>query len=184
MMLRHPNWTRVESWDGRLNPAVRLNDDLMTIHLRHDELENIRTHGARDYPNECCGILLGHADGEKKEVSEVVALQNLRHDPARAEALLPVEDPGRESERNRFLIDPEDQLRVEKDSRQRGLDVLGYYHSHPDHPARPSNYDREHAWPWYSYVIISVERGEPKDLTSWVLSKDRQRFEQEDVALL
>ena len=73
-----------------------------------------------------------------------------------------MEDPGRESERNRFLIDPLEQLRVEKDARARGLDVLGYYHSHPDHPARPSNYDREHAWPWYSYVIVSVQRGEPR----------------------
>ena len=156
----------------------------MAINFKPDELESIRAHGVRDYPSECCGILLGHAGGESKEVSEVVPLRNLRHDPARAQELLPVQDPSRESEKNRFLIDPEDQLRVEKDSRQRGLDVLGYYHSHPDHPALPSNYDREHAWPWYSYVILSVERGEPKDVTSWVLSLDRMRFEAEDLKLL
>ncbi|MCL5005843.1 MAG: M67 family metallopeptidase [Acidobacteria bacterium] len=155
----------------------------MAINFRPEELENVRAHAARDYPSECCGILLGHADGESKEVSEVVPLRNLRHDPGRAQELLPVEDPSRESERNRFLIDPQDQLRVEKDSRQRGLDVLGYYHSHPDHPARPSNYDREHAWPWYSYVILSVERAEAKDVTSWVLSNDRSRFEQEDLKM-
>ena len=62
---------------------------------------------------------------------------------------------------------------MEKDARARKLDVLGYYHSHPDHPARPSVYDRDHAWPWYSYVIVSVERGVPKDMTCWVLSDDR-----------
>jgi len=156
----------------------------MAINFKPHELEQIRAHGERDYPSECCGVLLGHADEESKIVSEVVPLRNLRHDPARAQELLPVEDPGRESEKNRFLIDPEDQLRVERDSRKRGLDVVGYYHSHPDHPARPSNYDREHAWPWYSYVIMSIERGEAKAITSWVLSKDRQRFEPEEVNAL
>ncbi len=156
----------------------------MAINFKPDELEKLLAHGARDYPSECCGVLLGRADGESKEVAEAVPLRNLRHDPTRAQELLPVDDPSRESEKNRFLIDPEDQLQVEKDSRARGLEVLGYYHSHPDHPARPSNYDREHAWPWYSYVIMSVERGEAKEVTSWVLSKDRLRFEQEDLKAL
>ena len=128
-------------------------------------------------------MLLGRANGHQKDASDVVALRNLRQDPEAAQALLPLESPDTESERNRFLIDPKEQLRVEKDARARGLDVLGYYHSHPDHPARPSSYDRDHAWPWYSYVIISVERGEPKDLNSWVLRDDRSQFDPEDVEL-
>ncbi len=156
----------------------------MPINFSHDRFECVRAHAQSEYPSECCGMLLGHADGDNKEVTEVVPLRNLRHDPSRAQELLPLDDPGRETEKNRFLIDPQDQLRVEKDSRQRGLDVLGYYHSHPDHPARPSNYDREHAWPWYSYVILSVERGEPKDATSWVLSEDRLSFKPEELELL
>ena len=155
----------------------------MAIQLKAELLESIRSHGARQYPNECCGMLLGRADGAAKEVAEVVPLRNLRQDSARAQDLLPLEDPGRESEKNRFLIDPLEQLRVEKDARARALDVLGYYHSHPDHPARPSNYDREHAWPWYSYVILSVEQGEARELTSWVLSEDRARFDPELVKL-
>jgi len=146
-------------------------------------MESIRRHGARDYPSECCGMLLGKMEGDAKYVTEVVPLSNLRHDPARAQELLPLDDPGRESEKNRFLIDPLEQLRVEKDARRRGLDVVGYYHSHPDHPARPSNYDREHAWPWYSYVIIGVEKGMPKDLTSWVLAEDRSAFGGEAVVI-
>lgn len=73
---------------------------------------------------------------------------------------------------------------MEKDARARRLDVLGYYHSHPDHPARPSEYDRNHAWPWYSYVIVSVKRGEPKDTTSWVLSDDRSRFDPEPMEVV
>lgn len=144
-------------------------------------LEAIKRHGQEDYPNECCGMLLGVSDGEEKKVREVIPLRNLRHDAQRAQAILPLDEPGRESERNRFLIDPLEQLRVEKDARTRKLDVLGYYHSHPDHPARPSQYDRDHAWPWYSYVIVSVERGEPKDLTSWVMSDDRSRFDPESI---
>ena len=155
----------------------------MAIQLTADQLGSIRTHAVREYPNECCGVLLGRSDGMTKDVSEIVPLRNLRHDFARAQELLPLEDPGRESEKNRFLIDPQEQLQVERDARERGLDVLGYYHSHPDHPARPSNYDREHAWPWYSYVIVSVERGEARELTSWVLSQDRSRFDPEPVKL-
>ena len=156
----------------------------MAINLTKEHGDSIRAHGVRDYPNECCGILFGRASGTDKQVSEVVALKNLRHDAARAQELLPLNDPGRESERNRFLIDPLEQLRVEKDARTRKLEVVGYYHSHPDHPARPSNYDRDHAWPWYSYIILSVERGEPKDMTSWVLREDRSQFDAEPVEVL
>jgi proteasome lid subunit RPN8/RPN11 len=155
----------------------------MSLQLNHSQGDVIRAHGARDYPSECCGILLGKAQGDAKMVTEVVPLANLRHVPSRAQELLPLDDPARESEKNRFLIDPLDQLRVEKDARARGLDVLGYYHSHPDHPARPSIYDCDHAWPWYSYVIIGVERGAPKDLTSWVLAEDRSSFGAESMVI-
>lgn len=151
----------------------------MPLTLGKAHLETIRRHGSADYPNECCGILLGQANGAEKQVKEVVPLKNLRIDSVRAQEILPLDAPGKESERNRFLIDPLEQLRVEKGARARGLDVLGYYHSHPDHPARPSEYDRKHAWPWYSYIIVSVERGVPKDMTSWVLSDDRSRFDPE-----
>jgi proteasome lid subunit RPN8/RPN11 len=156
----------------------------MSLKLIQQQAEAIRRHGVEDYPSECCGVLLGEADGSEKIVREVVPLRNLRKDPKRAQELLPVDDTAKETERNRFLIDPQDQLRVEKEARRLGLDVLGYYHSHPDHPARPSNYDREHAWPWYSYLILSVEKGEAKELTCWVLSQDRPLFEPDQVEVL
>jgi proteasome lid subunit RPN8/RPN11 len=143
----------------------------MTLKLNHAQMEAIRQHAAQDYPHECCGVMLGKANGVCKQVGEIVPLKNLRNYPARAQELLPVDDPARETKRNRFLIDPIEQLRVEKDARTRGLEVLGYYHSHPDHPARPSTHDRQHAWPHCSYVIVSVERGIAKDLTSWVLAE-------------
>jgi len=151
----------------------------MVLKLSQQQIEAIRHHGAQEYPNECCGVLLGHAEG--KQVMEVIPLKNLRKEPEKAQELLPLNSLESESERNRFLIDPPEQLRVVKDARARGLDVLGYYHSHPDHPARPSSYDRELAWPSYSYVILSVRRGEPQEMTSWVLTDDGSRFDQEQV---
>jgi proteasome lid subunit RPN8/RPN11 len=156
----------------------------MLLKLTAEHLDLMRGHAAREYPSECCGIMLGTSDDGAKRVGEIIPLGNLRHDAKRAQELLPLAEPGRESERNRFLIDPLEQLKVEKEARARGLDVVGYYHSHPDHPARPSEYDRVHAWPWYSYVIVSVERGEARALTSWVLSEDRSRFDEEPMEIL
>jgi proteasome lid subunit RPN8/RPN11 len=153
----------------------------MALKLQPEQIDAIHRHAAAEYPNECCGALLGSVDGASKQVAEVVALSNLRHDAVRAQELIPLKQPGRESERNRYLIDPREQLRVEKDARARGLSVLGYYHSHPDHPAAPSEYDREHAWPWYSYIIVSVEAGTPRDIRCWVLVDDRSRFETETM---
>ncbi len=155
----------------------------MAIQLNAQQLQCIRSHAEKEYPNECCGMLLGCADDAVKEVSEVVPLKNLRLDSVRAQELLPLKDPGHESEKNRFLIDPLEQMRVERDARSRKLEVVGYYHSHPDHPARPSIYDRDHAWPWYSYVILSVEQGKAADMTSWVLSEDRAHFDPELMKL-
>ena len=151
----------------------------MALRLQTTHLDEIRRHAQREYPAECCGILVGNAAGDTKDVTEVAPIENLRNDPARAQDLVPLADPSRESERNRFLIDPKEQLRVEKDAREHGLSVVGYYHSHPDHPAQPSGYDRDHAWPWYSYVIVSVVSGRAGDTRSWVLKDERDRFEAE-----
>jgi proteasome lid subunit RPN8/RPN11 len=156
----------------------------MALKLNHTQMEAMRQRAAEEYPFECCGVILGKVNGVCKQVGEIVPLKNLRKDLARAQELLPVDDPARETERNRFLIDPLDQLRVEKEARARGLEVLGYYHSHPDHPARPSIYDRDHAWPRYSYVIVSVEGGIAKDFTCWVLAEDGGIFCPEKVEVV
>jgi len=129
--------------------------------------QEIRNHGAKDYPHECCGAMLGtDNNGTDREVRALFPLINRRDD----------------SPRNRFSITPDDFRAAERAATERGLDLLGWYHSHPDHPARPSEFDREHAWPWYSYVIVSVDAGVPKDLTSWLLEDDRSRFQPEVVA--
>ena len=126
--------------------------------------DKIRAHGAETYPNECCGALLGN-DNEPREIRGLFPLINRRDD----------------SPRNRFSVSPQDVIEAEKAARQQGLDVVGWYHSHPDHPARPSQYDREHAWPWYSYIIVSVAEGKPQDMTSWRLLDDRGEFQREAI---
>jgi proteasome lid subunit RPN8/RPN11 len=127
--------------------------------------QEIRDHGANDYPHECCGAMLGVDTGADREVRALFPLINRRDD----------------SPRNRFSITPEDFRAAERAATERGLDLLGWYHSHPDHPARPSEFDREHAWPWYSYVIVSVEARTPRELTSWRLEDDRSKYQQEEV---
>ena len=139
----------------------------MTIAVGPAELDQIRRHGESDYPHECCGLLIGSFDGEGRKVAdEIFPISNAREESAK---------------RNRFLIAPEELMRGEKHARQRGRDVVGFYHSHPDHPAVPSQFDLDHAWPVYSYIIVSVREGRAGDLFSYELRADRSRFDPEDL---
>ena len=132
-----------------------------------DELvQRIREHGARTYPTECCGALLGRADGESKRVLDLLPLDKRREG---------------EAARTRFLISAQDYLFAEKTARQHQLEILGFYHSHPDHAAQPSEFDREHALPWYSYIVVRVAGGHPQEATSWLLREDRTGFEAEPI---
>jgi proteasome lid subunit RPN8/RPN11 len=134
--------------------------------LRAREAGEIHAHLTRAYPEEGCGVLLGR-DGEPRVVERVIGLENRRQD----------------SRGRRYLIAPEQFLAAEKEARAAGLDVVGFFHSHPDHPAQPSAFDRKHAWPYYSYLIASVERGRVTDLRSWRLAGDRSGFEPEPLEL-
>ena len=145
----------------------------MALRITEALLDEIRRHGARAYPNECCGAMLGVVNGETKEVRELLSLDNRREG---------------EAARTRFLITADDYRLAEKTAREKELEILGFYHSHPDHPARPSEFDREHAWPWYSYIVVRVARrkdgragGEPQEATNWVLAEDRSRFLSEEM---
>ena len=141
--------------------------------------EKIRAHGAETYPHECCGALLGR-DAADPGASATAGGVN----PAREIlALFPLVNRRDDSPHNRFSLTADDVRAAEKAARERGLDLVGWYHSHPDHPARPSQYDREHAWPWYSYIIVSVAHGKPQDMTSWRLSDDRSGYASEEIAV-
>ena len=122
-------------------------------------LSSIHTHAAETYPFECCGALLG-VDGVVEEV-------------------FPLPNTTDEGPRRRFLVRPTDYRDAEQRALGLGAELLGFYHSHPDHPARPSQYDLDHAWPSFSYVIVSVMAGRPGDTTSWRLLNDRSAFEEE-----
>jgi proteasome lid subunit RPN8/RPN11 len=78
-------------------------------------------------------------------------------------------------------VDPKDYLRADREARSKGMDIVGFYHSHPDHPARPSEFDRKNAWPWFSYVILAVEQGVPREMTGWLLAEDGSRFLPEEL---
>jgi proteasome lid subunit RPN8/RPN11 len=135
----------------------------VTLRLSGALQGEIRREGERAYPGECCGVIGGRVS-EIKEVHRLVPIANRRTD-----------DP------HRFLIASDDLRRVTEELSRSGLEVLGFYHSHPDHPAIPSAFDVEHAWPWYSYVIVRVDRGQAAELTSWELEPDRSAMRPESL---
>ena len=131
-------------------------------------LRGIHAHGVETYPHECCGALLGRDSEISREVVSLLPLANRRDD----------------SPRIRFEVTADDVRLAEKSAREQQLELIGWYHSHPDAPARPSEYDREHAWPWYSYIIVSVQKGEPRDTTSWRLHDDRTAYDPETIEVV
>lgn len=138
----------------------------MTLRLSNSVVEEIRREGEQAYPGECCGILAGRT-GDVKEVLRLAPAMNRRTD-----------DP------HRYLISPDDLRLIEARLRSSGQEVLGFYHSHPDHPATPSAFDTEQAWPWYSYIIVGVNRGRAAELASWVLVDDRSVMHPESIEVL
>lgn len=143
-----------------------VNDLVLSADLR----QRIEREGVSAYPNECCGMLFGR---------DVKANGKIRRIVDRLE-------PGRNAfdaaeQYHRFSIDPAQQLLAEKQAEQDGLTLLGYYHSHPDHPARPSEYDRAHAWPFYSYAIVAIENRKPAAMTSWVLNDATEQFAEQKI---
>ena len=133
----------------------------MKIVVPADILARMREHGEKTYPHECCGFMLGSAEDGLQKILEVRGQENERT----------------ESRENRFVISPGQFRAAEKYARSAGLQLVGIYHSHPDSPARPSEYDRDHAWPWFSYLIVSVKGGRADDAYAWQLRDDRSGFE-------
>lgn len=130
----------------------------------------VRRHAEEGYPNEICGLLIGERAGGEKVVREVVPVENSW------EQL--------DEQRRRFLISPDVLRREERRLRGTGREILGFYHSHPDHEARPSETDREFAWPSYSYVIQSVGEGRGAAVASWILRDDRSGYDEETIAVV
>ena len=140
----------------------------MTIEIPAAILQQIEAHGEAAYPEEGAGFLLGNLNGATKTVSAILPLTNSREDSAR---------------HNRYLLTAEEYLRGEQEAMRRGLDLLGVFHSHPDHPNRPSEFDREWAMPWFSYIITSVQAGKAVESLSWLLEEDRSKFVEEEIQI-
>lgn len=129
-------------------------------------MDRMREHLQQGYPNEACGALIGSADGTAYEVTEFRPMRNTVTDRPW----------------DRYALDPLEQLRVQKDAEARGLEIIGFAHSHPDHPPIPSRFDAEHAWTFYSYVVASVQKGKLVEARAWRLN-DRQSFDEEALAV-
>ena len=136
------------------------------IVVSEEQSNAMRAHGERDYPYECCGLMFGRFEDGRKNVLETYPISNAREEAAK---------------RNRFLIRPDELMHGEKYARGKGLDVVGFYHSHPDDAAVPSQYDLEHAWPTYSYIVVAVKEGHAADLRSWEMESDRSTFTEEQI---
>jgi proteasome lid subunit RPN8/RPN11 len=138
------------------------------LSISQDVLADIDRHGEEAYPEEGAGLLLGQANGEHRTVTAVLPLSNSREDGSR---------------HNRYLITARDMLHGEEEAQRLGLDVIGVFHSHPDHPNLPSEFDREWALPWYSYLITSVRAAKATGSRSWRLSDDRNSFDEEQLRI-
>ena len=138
------------------------------IRLKSADIEEIKQIAQKTYPHECCGVMVGSVENGVKTVTQLVPAENQRTD----------------SPANRYPITPD--LLNELEKKLKGTDraIVGFFHSHPDVPARPSTYDQDHAWPWYSYVIVSVNKGEAGEIHNWKLKDDRSAFDAEKMELL
>ena len=139
----------------------------MTLNWTAEQRDAVARHGEVGYPDEVCGFLLGTQASGEKVVREVRPVANVW------------EETGQRC--RRFLIEPRDFVQAERDARAAGWDILGFYHSHPDHPARPSETDREAAWPGYSYVIQAVRDRHAAEVHSWLLQADREGYDEETI---
>lgn len=138
----------------------------MSLKINPDTLAQLHAHLEATYPDEGAGFLLGTTNGDFRQVTTILPIENAREDAAR---------------HNRFLLTPQDTIRAEDEADERGLTLLGVFHSHPDCPNVPSEYDREWALPFYSYTISRVDAGKAVSIRSWRLNDDRAGYEEEEI---
>jgi proteasome lid subunit RPN8/RPN11 len=150
------------------------------LKLLSQHLQTISTHAQTAYPEECCGIILGHLESNSKTVVELLPTENAWSPEALPD--LPTENL-EYSKKRRYAIAPEVMLQAQKQARERKLNIIGIYHSHPDNPAIPSEFDRLLAWQEYSYIIVSVQNGQAEDIKSWSLD-DNHHFQEEEIEKL
>lgn len=151
------------------------------LRVTAEHIRAICAHAQSTYPQECCGLLLGKLSQDGKILIEAIATENVWSAQA-VESFSQIDTKWQLSENKstHYTIAPEEILRVQKESRDRHLDIIGIYHSHPDHPAIPSEFDRVCAWQAYSYIIVSVPQGKAGELQSWCLD-DNHQFQPQEI---
>jgi proteasome lid subunit RPN8/RPN11 len=127
--------------------------------IRRSELQFIVDHAEKTYPEECCGFLLG-LNASERRILRIVSVPNVNA----------------HNRRRRYNIDPKDIIHADEMAQKLSLEVIGIYHSHPDAPSIPSQFDLEYAWPWYTYLVVAVENGKENGVGAWVLGEDRSAF--------
>lgn len=140
----------------------------MVLIVTSDMLDAINRHAMTAYPDECCGVMAGRVDDDGKEAEVLWRLEN--------------QAPEEEADR-RYVIEPEAWMQLEDKAAEQGRELVGIYHSHPDSPSEPSEFDRSHALPFLSYMIVSVVDGTSETVETWVLEPDRQSFFNEEVVV-
>lgn len=135
------------------------------LEMSRDLAARIEEQASDTYPEECCGVLIGTGNQDGRKLIYLYETQNVHSD----------------NRKRRFMIGPDDYRNAERIAREKEGEIIGFYHSHPDHPAVPSEHDREYAWPWYFYVIVSVLNGKPSEIKGWKLRDDRSAFEEVHV---
>ncbi len=132
------------------------------ISLSRSCVTELFAHLETHYPHEACGVFIGKAGaaGEPAEITAVKAVANLNTERAH----------------DRYEMDPKGQLAAEKEARALGESILGIWHSHPDHPARPSQTDLDRAWPRYAYMIVAIQKGKASEWTTWELDETEKAF--------
>lgn len=154
-------------WENAIS-ALDCGVDLPELHLPRGIVHEFTIQAESEYPHECCGFLLGARDSDKIEVREYARMSNSQKD----------------NRERRFLIPPEEFLRIDREADAKGLSIVGIVHSHPDHPDKPSEFDKTHAWPGISYVIVSVSHGKAESFRSWELSNSRNEFMEEGIVVM
>ena len=141
---------------------------MTTIHITKNIEDAFTSHGEKEYPHECCGFIIGNFKGNDSFGLEYLPASNVKE----------------ENRECRFLIDPKAYQKAEDEADARGLSVISIVHSHPDHPDRPSDFDRDHAWPGFSYIIISIQKGNAISYKSWQLNENREFFTEENIKIV
>ncbi|MDD1438567.1 M67 family metallopeptidase, partial [Dolichospermum sp. ST_sed10] len=150
----------------------------MNLQLKTNHIEIIKNHAKKTYPDECCGLILGYINNEYKIAVEIIPTENVWN-TEKSNFTADQED----STSRRYAISPQVMLQTQKEARNRNLNIIGIYHSHPDYPAIPSEWDRIYAWTEYSYVILSLQNAQAGKLQSWTLD-DNHQFQAETIKLI